>query len=230
MSSLYQIPEILSPAEVRQALELLEGAPWSDGRQSAGEQAVQVKNNEQLPRDCESAQQIRTAVSHALDRSAMFFSMALPKRIFPPHVNRYGGVRNAYGAHVDNAIRLLAQPDGRQVRTDLSATLFLSDPKEYEGGELVIGAGLAAQCVKLPAGHMVLYAGDAIHRVMPVTRGHRIAAFFWIESMVRSDTQRVLLHELDMAILALRRQHGDSDSSVALTGTYHNLLRMWADT
>ena len=230
MSSLYQLADILSAAELRHARSLLTDAPWVDGRQSAGEQAAQVKNNQQLPRDCACAQQIRATVLQALERSAMFFSMALPKRIFPPHVNRYGGAHNHYGAHVDNAIRSLSSQDRGHVRTDLSATLFLTDPGEYDGGELIIGAGVAERRIKLPAGHMVLYAGNSVHRVTPVTRGHRIAAFFWVESMVRDDTQRVLLHDLDMAILALRRQHGDDDSTVALTGTYHNLLRMWGDT
>jgi PKHD-type hydroxylase len=229
MSSLFEIPQLLSSAQVRQARGALADAPWQDGRHSAGQQAAQVKNNEQLPRDSAAAQQIRAQITQALDQSATFFSMALPKRVFPPHVNRYGAKRNHYGAHVDNAIRL-GQLDGRAIRTDLSATVFLSDPDEYDGGELIIGKGLAAQRVKLPAGHMVLYGGDSIHSVEPVTRGHRLAAFFWIESMVRCDAQRQLLQELDMAILALRQAHGDDDNSVALTGTYHRLLRMWADT
>jgi PKHD-type hydroxylase len=228
MPSLYEIATVLSPAEVRQAREMLADAPWQDGRDSAGEQAAQVKNNEQLPRACDSANQIRTAVLRALDRSVLFFSMALPRRVFPPHVNRYGNSRNHYGAHVDNAIRL-ASGTGQRIRSDLSATVFLSDPDEYDGGELVIGSGLAEHRVKLPAGHMVLYSGTSVHSVAPVSRGHRLAAFFWIESMVRDDAQRQLLHELDMSILALRRQHGDDATSVALTGSYHNLLRMWAE-
>ena len=229
MSSLFEIPEVLSPAQLRQAQALLADAPWQDGRASAGGQAARVKNNAQLPPDCESARQLRAQVVQALDRSPMFLSMALPKRIFPPHINLYSDQRNHYGAHVDNAIRLLPQ-QGQNLRSDLSATLFLSDPQSYDGGELVIGSGLAEQRIKLPAGHMVLYSAGSIHRVTPVTRGQRVAAFFWIESMVRSDAQRQLLHELDMSILALRQRQGDDATSVALTGTYHNLLRMWADT
>lgn len=207
---------------------MLEDAPWHDGRDSAGSQAAQVKNNEQLPRGCAAAQAVQACVLGALNRSTPFFSMALPRRIFPPHVNRYGAQRNYYGAHVDNAIRLLAD-GGQALRTDLSATVFLNDPQEYDGGELLIGDGLAQRRIKLPAGHMVLYAGNSVHQVTPVTRGHRLASFFWIQSMVRDNAQRSLLHDLDMAILALRSTHGDDATSVALTGTYHNLLRMWAE-
>lgn len=229
MPSLYEIPELLGPAEVRQARALLTDAPWQDGRGSAGPQAATVKNNEQLPRDCDSAVQIRAAIRRALDRCSLFLSIALPNRVFPPHINRYGAERNHYGAHVDNAIRR-GHPEEPSIRTDLSATVFLSEPDEYDGGELHIGAGLAAQRVKLPAGHMVLYSASSIHSVAPVRRGRRLAAFFWIQSMVRHDAQRELLHRLDMSILALRRQHGDDTTSVELTGTYHNLLRMWAET
>lgn len=229
MSNLFEIPEILSHAQLRETREQLAVAPWHDGRASAGEQAARVKNNAQLPPDCACARQLRGLVTQALDRSAMFLSMALPKRIFPPHFNRYGGPRNHYGPHVDNAVRLSSHADPN-IRSDLSATLFLSDPGSYDGGELVIGTGLAERSIKLPAGHMVLYSADSIHQVRPVTRGHRVGAFFWIESMVRSGTQRQLLHELDMCILALRQRHGDDATTVALTGTYHNLLRMWADT
>jgi PKHD-type hydroxylase len=229
MSCLYRIPDLLLPDELQEIGRHLAGAPWRDGRDSAGGQAAQVKNNEQLPRDSAAAQAIRACVMGALDRSTMFFSMALPRRIFPPHVNRYGEMRNHYGPHVDNAIRLAAER-GQPMRTDLSATVFLNDPQEYDGGELLIGTGLAQQRVKLPAGQMVLYAGNSVHEVTPVTRGHRLATFFWIESMVRDDARRVLLHQLDMSILDLRRAHGDNPTSVALTSTYHNLLRMWADT
>ena len=228
MSCLYSIPDLLQPQELQEARRLLEDAPWQDGRGSAGSQAAQVKNNEQLPRSCPAAQAIQASVRGALDRSTMFFSIALPRRVFPPHVNRYGAQRNHYGAHVDNAIRLTAE-SGQAMRTDLSATVFLNDPQDYDGGELLIGNGLAQRCIKLPAGHMVLYAGNSVHQVTPVTRGHRIAAFFWIQSMVRDDTQRELLHDLDMSILDLRSAHGDDATSVALTGTYHNLLRMWAE-
>jgi PKHD-type hydroxylase len=229
MSSLFELPQVLSHAQLHEARGLLAEAPWHDGRASAGEQAAQVKNNDQLPPDSPSARQLRALVTQALEHSAMFLSMALPKRIFPPHFNRYGAQRNHYGPHVDSAIR--RGPDGGpHIRSDLAATLFLSDPDSYDGGELVIGSGLAERRIKLPAGHMVLYSADSIHQVTPVTRGQRLGAFFWVESMVRSATQRQLLHELDMSILALRQRHGDDASTVALTGTYHKLLRMWAET
>ncbi len=226
---LLHIPDILNAQELRRARELLAGAAWDDGRQSAGVQAAQVKNNEQLPHDCEAAREIRTLVLRGLDRSPTFFSAALPKKVFTPRINRYGGSSNHYGRHIDNAIRAL--PDGGQrVRTDISCTVFLAEPDNYEGGELCISDTYGEQAVKLPAGHMVLYPGTSLHEVRPVTRGQRLACFFWIESMVRSDEQRRLLYELDMNLLRLRQQHGENAATTALTGTYHNLLRMWSDT
>lgn len=163
-----------------------------------------------------------------LERSALFFSAALPKKIFTPRINRYAGASNHYGNHIDNAIRLL--PNGQRVRTDLSCTVFLNPPEDYDGGELTVADTYGEQCVKLPAGHAVLYPGTSLHQVKPVTRGQRVACFFWIESMVRSDEQRRLLFDMDMALLRLRQTHGESAEAVALTGTYHNLLRMWAHT
>ncbi len=226
---LLHIPDILNPDELKRARELLATAPWADGRDSAGAQAAQVKNNEQLPHDCSAAREIRAMVLRGLDRSARFFSAALPKKVFTPRINRYGGASNHYGNHIDNAIRAL--PDASQrVRTDISCTVFLCEPDEYDGGELCISDTYGEQAVRLPAGHMVLYPGTSLHQVRPVTRGQRLACFFWIESMVRSDEQRRLLYELDMALLRLRQQHGESAESTALTGSYHNLLRMWADT
>lgn len=225
---LLHIPDILNADELRQARELLADAPWSDGRHSAGAQAARVKNNEQLPHDCEAARTIRAMILRGLDRSPRFFSAALPKKVFTPRLNRYGGDTNHYGQHIDNAIRAL--PDGQRVRTDISCTVFLAEPDEYEGGELCISDTYGEQALKLPAGHMVLYPGTSLHQVRPVTRGHRLACFLWIESMVRSDEQRRLLYELDMNLLRLRQQHGEGAETTALTGTYHNLLRMWADT
>ena len=217
---------------------MLQDAPWVDGKAGAGEQAAQVKNNEQLPHDCEAATAIRNMVLRGLDRSPLFFSATLPKRVFPPRVTRFGGGSNFYGNHVDGAVRFM--PDtGQRVRTDISCTVFLSDPADYDGGELCITGsqsgqsgltGQGQQAIKLPAGHLVLYPGTHVHQVKPVTRGHRLACFFWIESMVRRDDQRRLLYELDMSLLKLRKRHGDSLESTELTGTYHNLLRMWADT
>ncbi len=226
---LLHIPDILNADELQRARALLADAPWADGKHSAGTQAAQVKNNEQLPHDCEAARQIRAMVLRGLDRSPQFFSAALPKKVFTPRINRYGDETNHYGNHIDNAIRAL--PDsGQRVRTDISCTVFLAGPDEYEGGELCISDTYGEQAVKLPAGHMVLYPGTSLHQVRPVTRGHRLACFFWIESMVRSDEQRRLLYELDMNLLRLRQQHGEGTETTALTGTYHNLLRMWADT
>ncbi len=226
---LLHLPNILTPEEVQQAQALLVNAPWGDGRKGAGELARQVKNNEQLDHDCEAARAIRSMVLAALDRSPLFFSAALPKRVFPPRLNRYGGGSNYYGNHVDGAVRYMPET-GQRVRTDVSCTLFLSDPASYDGGELCIADTYGEQAVKLPAGHMILYPGTSLHQVKPVTRGYRLACFFWMESMVRSDEQRRLLYELDMNLLALRQAHGDSAETTALTGVYHNLLRMWADT
>ncbi len=225
---LLQIPDLLSADEVRQARQLLEGAPWADGRDSAGPQAATVKNNQQLPHDAPAARAIRSLVLAGVERNPLFLTAALPKKIFTPRINRYGGDTPFYGAHVDNAIRFTA--DGERVRTDVSCTVFLSDPDEYDGGELQVQDTYGSRGVKLPAGHAVLYPGTSIHQVTPVTRGSRLACFFWIESMVRSDEQRRLLFELDMSLMRLREGHGETDEAVSLTGTYHNLLRLWADT
>ena len=226
---LLQLPCILNPEEIAHAQTLLSTAPWADGRKGAGEQAKQVKNNEQLDHDSEAARTIRTMVLRALDRSPTFFSAALPKKVFPPRLNRYGGESNYYGNHIDGAVRY-TPGTGERVRTDVSCTVFLSDPDSYDGGELCIADTYGEQSIKLPAGHMVLYPGTSLHQVKPVTRGHRLACFFWVESMVRSDGQRRLLYELDMNLLGLRQRHGDSAQTTAMTGVYHNLLRMWADT
>jgi PKHD-type hydroxylase len=219
---------LLDAEEVRRARALLEGAPWQDGSVSAGEQALQAKNNEQLPPGCEASRVLQEMILRALDRSPRFLAAALPRKVFPPRFNRYTGATNYYGSHVDGAIRFTE--NGVRVRTDLSCTVFLAEPDEYEGGELVAHGAGREQRVKLPAGHAVLYPGTTVHEVTPVTRGARIASFFWIESMVRSQEQRRLLLELDDALTSLRSRIGDDESTVALTGTYHNLLRMWADT
>ena len=230
---LQHIQQVLSAVEVRQALDLLLDAPWSDGRATAGTQAALVKNNTQLPHDCDTAKALRTLVVKALDRHPLFFAASLPKKLFTPRFNRYGQSDNAepmfYGRHVDNAIRF-APDTGQRVRTDISATLFLSDPDSYEGGELVVHDSTGEQRIKLPAGDMILYPSTSVHQVTPVTRGARLACFFWIESMVRSDEQRNLLIDLDNTIQSLRAKHGETDEAVALTGTYHNLLRLWADS
>ena len=226
---LLTLPNRLSPADLLAARALLSAAPWTDGRASAGVQAAQVKNNEQLPFDCEATRAIQALVMKGLDGSPLFFSAALPKKMFPPRINRYGGGSNFYGNHVDNAIRAIPSSPQR-VRADISCTVFLNDPDDYDGGELAIDDTYGEQRVKLPAGHAVLYPGTSLHQVRPVTRGHRLACFFWIESLVRGDDQRRLLYELDMNLLRLRERHGETAETTALTGTYHNLLRMWADT
>ena len=226
---LLHISDSLNADEVRHAQALLATAPWGDGRPGAGVQAAQVKNNEQLPHDYDEAREIRAMVLCGLDASPLFFSVALPKRVFPPRLNRYGGDSNFYGNHIDGAVRYLPGSDQR-LRTNVSCTVFLSDPQDYDGGELCMADTYGEQAVKLPAGHMVLYPGTSLHQVRPVTRGHRLACFFWIESMVRSDEQRRLLYELDMSLLRLREQHGKTDETTGLTGCCHNLLRMWADT
>lgn len=236
---LLHIPQVLSPDELARAQALLADAPWTDGRATAGPQAARVKNNQQLPAGCAAAQALQALVLGALERHALFFSAALPKRVLPPMFNRYGGEANFYGDHVDQAIRHIpsshAGPNaGQRVRTDLSCTLFLADPAGYDGGELVIADTFGRPRIKLPAGDAVLYPGTSVHRVEPVTRGVRVASFFWIESLVRSDEQRRLLFDMDMALMRLRQRltvDGREDAdAVALTGTYHNLLRQWADT
>lgn len=226
---LLHLPDLLTPQEVAHAQHLLKEAPWTDGRKGTGELARQVKNNEQLDHEGDIARSIRELVLRGLDRNTTFFSAALPKKVFPPRVNRYGGDSNFYGNHIDGAIRYMPG-NGQRLRTDVSCTVFLNDPEDYEGGELTIADTYGEKTVKLPAGHAVLYPGTSLHQVKPVTRGHRIACFFWIESLVRSDEQRRMLYELDMNLLAMRRRHGDSEETTALTGVYHNMLRMWADT
>lgn len=226
---LLHIPNLLSADELRGAQELLRDAPWHDGRVSAGPQAAQAKNNEQLPEQCEAAQALRQILLRGLERSPLFFSAALPKTISPPMFNRYGGATNAFGNHVDSAVRLL--PDGKgRVRTDISCTVFLSAPEDYVGGELVVEDTHGPQRVKYAAGDMVVYPGTSVHRVEPVTRGQRLAGFFWVQSMVRSDEQRRLLFDMDQHLTQLRGSVGETSGAiVGLTGSYHNLLRMWAD-
>lgn len=223
------LQQVLLPEEIEQAQALLARAEWRDGRSTAGSQAMHVKHNEQLPQDSDTAQTLRSLVMQALGRHALFHSAALPKKIFNPLFNRYGGQANHYGPHIDGAV-MNSRSTGQRVRTDLSATLFLSDPQSYDGGELTVHDTYGQHQVKLPAGDLVLYPASSLHEVVPVTRGERMASFFWIESMVRSDEQRRLLYELDMNLLALRQRHGESAETQALTGLYHNLLRQWADS
>jgi PKHD-type hydroxylase len=227
---LLQIPEVLTRDELRAARAILDRAVWGDGRVTAGVQSALAKNNEQLDQQGEASKALQPIVLQGLNRHMTFFSAALPKRVFPPLFNRYGGAANAFGNHVDNAVRFIPGSNGERVRTDISCTLFLAEPDEYDGGELVVEDTFGAHRVKLPAGDMVLYPGTSVHRVEPVTRGHRVASFFWVESMVRSDEQRRLLYDMDRFLMHLRGTVGEADPGViGLTGLYHNLLRAWAD-
>ena len=226
---LLHIRNVLSPDELGQANDILKNAPWQDGRLTAGEQSAKAKNNEQLREDCDETRAVQQLLLRGLERHAVFFSAALPKQISPPLFNRYGGASNSFGNHVDSAVRFLKDGSGR-IRTDVSCTLFLSEPEAYDGGELVIEDTYGEQRVKLAAGDMVLYPGTSVHRVLPVTRGHRVASYFWIQSMVRSDEQRRLLYDMDNHLRHLRSKFGETDPGViGLTSTYHNLLRMWLD-
>lgn len=226
---LLHIPQVLSRDTVAHCRTLLEKAEWVDGKVTAGTQAAQAKNNLQLPEESEAAKILRSTVLDELGKSALFFSAALPRKIYPPLFNCYTGDSNSFGNHVDNAVRT-HKATQTHVRTDLSFTLFFTDPDEYEGGELVIEDTFGCQRIKLPAGDMVLYPSSSVHRVEPVTKGARICSFSWLESMVREDERRRLLFELDMNICRLREAHGDNDLAVSFTNNYHNLVRMWAST
>jgi PKHD-type hydroxylase len=227
---LLQIPDVLTAEQVRSCRQKLETAQWADGRITAGYQSAQAKDNLQLAETDPLAGELGGVVLEALSRNSTFFTAALPKRIYPPLFNCYRGGQS-FGFHVDNAVRYDRRNGiAEAVRTDLSATLFLADPTEYDGGELVIEDTYGNQQVKLPAGHLVLYPSTSLHRVMPVTRGARIASFFWMQSMVRSDEQRRTLLELDVSIRRLTARLGaDAPELVQLTGVYHNLLRQWAE-
>ena len=224
---LLQIPDVLTPEQVANARGLLDTADWVDGRVTAGHQSARAKDNMQLPEEHPVSRELGGVILTALQRHPLFISAALPLRVFPPLFNSYRGGQS-FGNHVDNAIRQSASA-GVRIRTDLSATLFLAGPEEYEGGELVVEDTYGVHAVKLPAGHMVLYPSTSLHHVRPVTRGARIASFFWLQSMVRDDGERTLLFDLDNAIQQLASERPDHPASVQLTAVYHNLLRRWAD-
>jgi PKHD-type hydroxylase len=224
---LLTIPEVLSGDQVASARAQLASADWVDGRVTAGHQSSRVKHNLQLPEDHPAARGLGDMIVGALQRNPLFISAALPQRIFPPLFNHYEGGQS-FGSHVDNAIRQITGTSFR-IRTDLSATLFLSDPGEYDGGELAVEDTYGVHTVKLPAGHMVLYPSSSLHHVRPVTRGARIASFFWIQSLVRGDAERTLLFDLDTAIQSVSADAPDHPAAVQLTGVYHNLLRRWAE-
>ena len=228
---LVQIPDVLSAEQVRAVRGRLDAAgdAWVDGRVTAGHQGAQVKENLQIAEDSAVARELGGLVLSAIERQPLFISAALPSRVYPPMFNRYDGAnRMHFGSHVDGAVRLLPGTDVK-VRTDLAATLFISTPDEYDGGELLVEDTYGVQAVKLAAGAMVLYPATSLHQVRPVTRGVRLASFFWIQSMVRDDAQRALLFDLDMAIVRLNRDASGHAALVSLTGCYHNLLRMWAE-
>jgi PKHD-type hydroxylase len=224
---LLHIPDLLTVDEVAHCRRMLERAEWADGRVTAGRQSARVKDNLQLPEDHPAAQEMGDLILRALEQNALFMAAALPLRVFPPLFNRYTGGQS-FGSHVDNSIRQVSGTPHR-VRTDLSATLFLAGPEEYEGGELVIEDAYGVQAVKLAAGHMVLYPATSLHQVRPVTRGARVCSFFWIQSMVRGDSERTLLFDLDAAIQRIAAESPAHPSVLQLTGVYHNLLRRWAD-
>lgn len=224
---LLTIPQVLDQDELRRLRKLIDAASWADGKITAGTQSAQQKRNRQLPEEAPVAAQARALVLAGLARSGLFFTAALPQKVYPPLFNRYEPGMD-FGAHIDNSVRTFAAT-GQHVRTDISATLFLSAPEDYEGGELVVEDTYGAHSVKLAAGDMVLYPGTSVHHVRPVSRGARVASFFWVQSMIRDDAKRALLFDMDGAISSMRQAHGDSAPVVALTGTYHNLIRMWAD-
>jgi PKHD-type hydroxylase len=224
---LLQIPDVLSAEQTAQCRRILGEAEWVDGRVTAGHQSARVKDNMQLPEDHPAARELGDMILAALQNSALFMAAALPLKVFPPLFNRYQG-GHSFGNHVDNAIRQVTGSPHR-VRTDLSATLFLTSPEDYDGGELIVEDTYGVHNVKLPAGHMILYPSSSLHHVRPVTRGARIASFFWIQSMVRDDGERTLLFDLDMAIQRMSHDVPDHPSTLQLTGVYHNLLRRWAE-
>ena len=223
-----RIPALLTAEEVRQCRQALERAEWQDGRVTAGYVAIQVKSNLQLPLDSPVGRQIGELILERLGRHPLFMSAALPLKVLPPRFNRYQG-GSAYGNHIDNAFFNIPGT-AVKVRTDVSTTVFFSDPDEYDGGELIVEDSYGQQSVKLPAGDAIVYPGTSLHRVDPVTRGVRLGSFFWTQSLVKSDEQRRLLFDLDQSIQQLSSDHPGHSRIASLSGTYHNLLRMWAES
>lgn len=223
---LHHIPAVLTASQVTAFRQRLAQTAWVDGRVTAGEQSAKAKNNLQVPADSPTARELGEEILSALGRTPAFIAAALPLRVFPPLFNRYDEGM-AFDTHVDNAIRFAGPV---RFRTDISATLFLTDPADYDGGELIVEDAYGEHAIKLGAGDMIVYPAASVHRVAPITRGSRWAAFFWAQSMVRGDDQRSLLHDLDNAIQAMSVKVGQGDPAlVSLAGTYNNLLRMWAD-
>ncbi|MGE0253431.1 MAG: Fe2+-dependent dioxygenase [Alphaproteobacteria bacterium] len=224
---LLRIPEVLAADQAARCRRLVEAADWVDGRVTAGHQSARAKDNMQVPENHPAARKAGDTILAALGRNALFMSAALPRHVFPPLFNRYAGGQ-AFGTHVDNAVRQVPGSPHR-IRTDLSATLFLTPPDEYDGGELVVEDTYGVHAVKFAAGDMVLYPATSLHHVRGVTRGARVSSFFWIQSMVRDDGERTLLFDLDSAIQRLVAEQPDHPSAIQLTGVYHNLLRRWAE-
>ncbi|MFZ6872825.1 Fe2+-dependent dioxygenase [Undibacterium sp. Di27W] len=222
------IPGVLSREQVSAIRQKLDAANWVDGKQTVGDQGALVKRNRQLPEHSALAQELGQIVLHALKSNPLFFAAALPLRIVPPLFNSYAGGEH-YGLHVDGAVRHVANGN-YSLRTDVSSTLFLCDPEEYEGGELEVVDTYGTHEVKLPAGDLILYPSISLHQVLPVTRGERICSFLWTQSMIRDDARRSMLFDMDQNISRLRAQLGDSPEVLSLTGQYHNLLRMWSET
>jgi PKHD-type hydroxylase len=224
---LLRIPQVLTPDELATVRAKLESAPWGDGKVTAGHQSVKAKENLQLAEDSPVARELNGLIVGALERSPLFISAALPRHVYPPLFNKYEpGMR--FDTHIDNAIRQVPGTAAR-VRTDLSATLFLSAPEDYDGGELLVEGAFGANSAKFPAGDMVLYPATSLHRVAPVTRGSRVAAFFWIQSMVKDDAERTMLFNLDRSVVELSQAAADHPALVRLTGLYHNLVRKWGE-
>ncbi|WP_374388343.1 Fe2+-dependent dioxygenase [Brevundimonas sp.] len=226
---LLHIPEVFTKDEVAVLRGKLDAGPWADGNMTSGHQSATAKRNLQLPEDSAEAKEVSALVVQALNANPMFVSAALPHTVFPPLFNRYEG-GGEFGTHVDNAIRQQRGGGALRIRSDLSATLFLSEPEDYDGGELVIEEMYGPQTVKLPAGDLVLYPSKSLHRVTPVTRGARVSSFMWLQSLVRDDADRETLFRMDVAIQRVALEKGPKDQAVIeLTGVYHNLLRRWAE-
>lgn len=223
---LIAIPDVLTSSQVAEARKILDAAEWVDGRVTAGHQGAHVKNNQQIPPGSPAGRQVGEMINAALRTNKIFMSAALPRHVLPPTFNSYEGGQT-FGMHIDNAVRLL--PNGQAIRTDISCTLFLAAPEDYDGGELVVEDTYGTKTVKLPAGHLILYPSTSLHQVTPVTRGRRVASFFWLQSMIRDNAHRALLYDMDVAIQRLGAESPNHPSVISLTGIYHNLLRQWAE-
>jgi PKHD-type hydroxylase len=224
---LLHVPAVLSHAQVTQMREALNSAHWTDGRETVGPQGAQVKQNQQLPNASPLRAELGKIVLVALAQQPLYHSATLPLRTLHPRFNRYEG-GGQYGFHVDGAV--MGLPAGGQLRSDISCTLFLSEPDDYDGGELIVSDTYGEHEIKLPAGDLIVYPSSSLHRVQPVTRGSRLAAFFWVQSMIRDDARRRMLFELDTSVQTLTRSGADANALLTLTGIYHNLLRQWAET